>query len=129
MSATGLISHEYLKLELPLLGAKAAKIVEKHSELEPERIPGLGSVYSSPQAELELLLHKEEFVLFPAIEQLEDAAGRGVRMPKVMVESLGGPVRVMENERDRAGQALRRLRQLTDDYTPPDWACTTVQAV
>jgi regulator of cell morphogenesis and NO signaling len=35
----------------------------------------------------------------------------------------------MEFEHDEAGTALAQLRQLTDDFTPPDWACNTYRAL
>ena len=40
-----------------------------------------------------------------------------------------GPVSVMMHEHDSAGEALRRLRELTDDYQPPEGACTTWRAL
>ena len=35
----------------------------------------------------------------------------------------------MEFEHDQAGAALKRMRELTDGYTPPDWACNTYRAM
>jgi regulator of cell morphogenesis and NO signaling len=35
----------------------------------------------------------------------------------------------MESEHRDAGAALQSLRELTDDYTPPDWACNTYRAL
>jgi regulator of cell morphogenesis and NO signaling len=35
----------------------------------------------------------------------------------------------MEFEHDNAGLILAQLRQLTDDYTPPEWACNTYRAM
>jgi regulator of cell morphogenesis and NO signaling len=35
----------------------------------------------------------------------------------------------MEFEHDEAGAALAQLRQLTDDFTPPVWACNTYRAL
>ena len=34
-------------------------------------------------------------------------------------------ISVMEDEHESAGDALRRLRQLTDDYRVPEGACNT----
>ena len=35
----------------------------------------------------------------------------------------------MEAEHDQAGSALERLRELTDNFTPPDWACNTYRVL
>jgi regulator of cell morphogenesis and NO signaling len=35
----------------------------------------------------------------------------------------------MEFEHDEAGAILAQLRRLTDDYTPPAWACNTYRAL
>jgi regulator of cell morphogenesis and NO signaling len=35
----------------------------------------------------------------------------------------------MEFEHDDAGEILAQLRELTDDYTPPEWACNTYRAL
>ena len=35
----------------------------------------------------------------------------------------------MMHEHDSAGSALRRLRTLTNDYQPPEGACTTWRAL
>ncbi|MEE8459449.1 MAG: hemerythrin domain-containing protein, partial [Phycisphaerales bacterium] len=59
---------------------------------------------------------KEEQILFPMIRQ-----GRGA--------VADGPVSVMMHEHDSAGNALRRLRELTNDYQPPQGACTTWRAL
>ena len=40
-----------------------------------------------------------------------------------------GPVSVMMDEHDSAGNALRRIRELTNDYQPPEGACTTWRAL
>jgi regulator of cell morphogenesis and NO signaling len=39
------------------------------------------------------------------------------------------PISVMEHEHDSAARALRRLRQLTNDYRVPAEACTTWRAL
>jgi regulator of cell morphogenesis and NO signaling len=40
-----------------------------------------------------------------------------------------GPVAVMTHEHDAAGTALKRLRELTNDYQAPEGACTTWRAL
>ncbi len=35
----------------------------------------------------------------------------------------------MEQEHDHAGDCLLRLREHSNDFTPPDWACNTFRAL
>jgi regulator of cell morphogenesis and NO signaling len=76
---------------------------------------------------LELWRHmfKEEEVLFPMIRQME-ASGRP---PLIHCGTVANPIRQMEIEHDDAGSALERLRELTDGFAPPEWACKTYRAL
>jgi regulator of cell morphogenesis and NO signaling len=59
---------------------------------------------------------KEEQILFPMIK-----GGNG--------SMAMGPVHVMQMEHDSAGAALKRMRQLTNNYQIPDEACNTWRAL
>lgn len=82
-----------------------------HRNKDPERLDALVSVYLGFEAELEEHMAKEEQILFPTIQQ-----GLGAM--------AGGPISVMVEEHVSAASALRRLRELTDDYRVPGDACT-----
>jgi len=115
--------HVYLKEELEALGALVEKVSVRHGNAHPE-LHEVTTVYSGLAAELAMHLRKEEEILFPAIRAL--AAGDTPTGPGCGVE---GPVRVMELEHEEAGAALARLRELTDDYRPPDDACNSWRAM
>ena len=68
---------------------------------------------------------KEERILFPMVREIEASA----TAPLFHCGSLANPIRQMESEHEQAGSALARLRELTDGYTPPDWACNTYRAM
>jgi len=108
--------HRPLDEELPRLEAMARKVNRVHGEKDPERLAELLAVYLALRAELEQHMMKEEQILFPMIRQ-----GRGAM--------ANGPVSVMIDEHDSAGNALHRLRELTNDYQPPEVACTTWRAL
>lgn len=108
--------HQSLREELPRLESMVRKVVEVHGDKDPERFGQLLSVYLGLKAELERHMMKEEVILFPMIQQ-----GHGAM--------ANGPIAVMEQEHDSAGNALRRLRELTDGYQVPDGACNTWRAL
>ena len=61
--------HEYLKLDLPVLGHRLDKVVSVHGARDPEVLPRMAEVFAALRAEMELHMHKEEAILFPFIEQ------------------------------------------------------------
>jgi len=99
-----------------------AKVVRvhrlNHAELEKIEL-------SFPALAEELTLHllKEERMLFPYIEQLEDAAKRGRRPVPAMFGTVQDPVRMMAMEHDAAGELLRKMREVTNGYTVPEDGC------
>lgn len=116
--------HAYLKTELPRLSGLAEKVESRHAGKEP-RLTELSGVYAALRAELEMHMMKEEHILFPAIIQMEETNAK----PSLGCGFLGGPVSVMEAEHASAGKALESIRALTDEFTPPEWACNTFRAL
>lgn len=108
--------HRPLKEELPRLEAMAQKVLNVHGDKDPERLSELLSVFRGLRMELDEHMAKEENILFPMIKQ-----GQG--------SSADGPISVMVHEHESAASALRRLRELTDDYEVPAQACNTWRAL
>jgi regulator of cell morphogenesis and NO signaling len=121
--------HGYLNSELPILRERLAKVIAAHGGRHSEVLRPLESTFNALKDELEMHLRKEEAMLFPAIEKLEaaEAAGRAPGLPPF--GTVRNPIRMMEWEHDSAGQALRRMREITADYTPPADACATWRAL
>jgi regulator of cell morphogenesis and NO signaling len=116
--------HAYLQQQLPRLAAMANKVVDVHGERHPE-LNEVRAVFEELAAELESHLGKEEQILFPMIKELEASA----TAPCFHCGSVNNPIRVMEHEHDRAGDALARIRELTRDYSPPSDACNTYRTL
>lgn len=106
--------HKPLQEELPRLEAMTTKVAAVHREKDA-RLTELRSVFGALKTELDAHMMKEEQVLFPMIRH-----GQG--------GSAAGPISVMKHEHDSAGAALRRMRDLTDDFQPPEAACNTWRA-
>lgn len=110
--------HRPLEEELPRLEFMARKVLRVHGDKAPNVLPDLVSTFLGLKAELEQHMVKEEEVLFPTIL-------RGTESP----ESESITIQDLEEEHAAAGDALRRLRALTDDYQVPDEACNTWRAL
>jgi len=116
--------HAYLREELPRLDALTRKVSAVHGHSEP-RLNEVHDCFVACREELEAHMLKEEEGLFPMIRALEGSNGA----PCVSPNTLASEIETLEQEHDDAGGALTRIRELTDDYTPPDWACNTYRAM
>lgn len=116
--------HDYLRSELPRLDKLTAKVADVHGGHDP-RLKEVRQEFLQLARELSLHTMKEEQVLFPLIRQLASSDS----LPAFHCGSIANPIRQMEREHDDAGEALAKLRTLTDDYTPPPEACNTYRAM
>jgi regulator of cell morphogenesis and NO signaling len=74
-------------------------------------------------------MFKEEQVLFPFVFELERAATQQFRAPTPPFGTVMNPVRMMMMEHDNAGALLKELRRVTSNYSVPDDACMSYQAL
>lgn len=116
--------HAYLRREFPRLDWMTQKVATVHGDHEP-RLREMRQTYLELVEELSCHMMKEERVLFPLIRQLEASSVA----PTFHCGSLANPMRQMEAEHQDAGSALERLSDLSDGYTPPEWACNTYRAM
>jgi regulator of cell morphogenesis and NO signaling len=116
--------HAYLRNELPRLSELAKKVASRHGEKDP-RLKRVQQTIAGMSVELWLHMQKEERCLFPMIRQL----ALGVQAPWYSCGAIASPIRQMESEHDDAGAALSRLRELTDGFSPPAWACNTYRVL
>jgi regulator of cell morphogenesis and NO signaling len=114
--------HVYVKHEIPRLKQLLAKVVAVHGDGHPE-LAAVQRTFAGLADELTTHMMKEEVVLFPYIEKLEQATSAGLPAPQAPFGSISNPVRMMEMEHAAAGGALEEIRSLTSSYTPPESAC------
>lgn len=105
--------HAPLAEELPRLEAMARKVFEAHRSRDPARLYAVLETVEALRAELEDHMAREERDLFPAV-----VAGSPVP-----------PTDLLVDDHAATGEALARLRRLTDDYRVPEDACTTWRAL
>lgn len=120
--------HTYLREHLPRVGALLDKVIARHADKHPNLIE-LREVYAAMYHELVHHMMKEEQVLFPYIGRLEDALREGRPTPQFHCGSVRQPIHVMEDEHQCVGDALRRMRELTLGFRPPEDACDAYRKV
>lgn len=116
--------HAYLRDELPRLNMLTERVASVHGA-DDARLQEVRHTFLALAGEMASHMRKEEQILFPMIRQLEASEG----LPTFHCGSVANPIRQMELEHHDAGAALERMRTLTDEYTPPTWACNTYRAM
>jgi regulator of cell morphogenesis and NO signaling len=74
-------------------------------------------------------MQKEEQILFPVIKELTNAEKANLKREAIQLKGIDRPMKMMKQEHDETGQALQRLRELTDGYQPPSHACNTYRVL
>lgn len=116
--------HRFLANELPRISGLVEKVNNAHGAKRPE-LAKVVETFKSMREELELHMAKEENILFPAIRMIESQGSK----QSFPFGSVANPIGMMEHEHDDAGNALRKLRELTDNYQPPSDACPTYRVM
>ncbi len=120
--------HVFVREECPRIEALAAKVVGVHSANHPE-LKSVQQVFSALSADLSVHLMKEEQVLFPYVARMEESVVAGEPAPPAMFGTITNPIRMMMQEHDSAGDALRSLRTITNDYAVPQDVCISYRTL
>lgn len=113
--------HQPLREELPRISALLAKLVLRHGERLPDVLPPLQRAFERLRADLEQHVTKEDQGLFPALISLA-AATPGSETARHWIHN---PIGMLESEHDNATAAMRQMREVTNNFMPPDDACPT----
>jgi len=116
--------HAYLRRELPRLGALTKRVHHAHGTRD-ERLGEVERIFGALAEELFSHMLKEERILFPIVRRIEASAGPA----ESHCGSISNPIAVMEQEHQIAGDALATLREKTDGFEPPSWACNTYRVM
>ena len=120
--------HQFTHHELERLGQMLQKVAEKHGKMHPELVM-IRSMFAELGAEMHLHMQKEEQVLFPYIEAIENSHNSGKDRPQPPFMAIEEPVNRMMLEHVEAGALLHQLRSLSNDFQPPKDACPTFRGV
>lgn len=114
--------HQFMKEELPQLNPYVTKILHVHGNLHPHLVE-LHTLFQQLKEELSEHTIKEENDVFPVIILAEK------ELSSINKEDLTVAIKALEDEHDSAGDIIKRMREITNDFTPPEGACGTYQLV
>ena len=110
--------HAYLGVELPRVSELTTKILRVHGEGHPE-LSKVHKLFHSLKMELDQHLIKEETIEFPLIKEYENNKTEEALDKAIKV------VKELEDEHEGAGDILKELRKITNDYAVPEDGCNT----
>jgi regulator of cell morphogenesis and NO signaling len=114
------VHHDHTRQELPQVFYYLQKVSSKHGDRHNE-LYKIFEKFLELRDEMEMHMQKEEQVLFPRIKELENAIANNQKSTL----SIQIPIAVMEDEHEHAGNILKEIRGLSNNYNPPPDACTT----
>ncbi|QDX94587.1 iron-sulfur cluster repair di-iron protein [Brevibacillus laterosporus] len=114
--------HRYLNEELPQLSPYVTKVLRVHGSEQPH-LAKIHKLFHELKTELEQHLIKEETEDFPLILAFEQNSTDEI------YTKLRKVVEALESEHSHAGDIIKELRTITNDFTPPKGACGTYRLV
>ncbi|WP_415334654.1 iron-sulfur cluster repair di-iron protein [Clostridium perfringens] len=93
------------------------KVFRVHFSHDPELLMKVHSLFGKLKCELEEHLLKEENILFPLMIKYYKAKDEKEK------KEIEEDIRIIVNEHEAAGDILKELAEVTDDYKVPEWGC------
>lgn len=119
------VHHQYLREALPKIKEHLNHFAEDHAEKYPF-LKDVLKQFNYLYKDILPHLQQEEEILFPYIRQISHAYNSKETYASLLVRTLRKPVEeVMHHEHETVSKTLWRLRELTNDYTPPPDACVS----
>lgn len=112
------VHHAYLYENLPRISELTTKILRVHGEKHPE-LSKVHQLFHTIKMELDAHLIEEETVQYPAIKAYSISNNEAD-----LVKAIG-IIEKLQDEHTGAGNILKELRDITNDYKVPAGACTT----
>ena len=134
LSATELITHilethhVFTKFEIDRIRALATKVIGAHGANHPELLT-VEELIQRLCGDLAPHMFKEEQILFPYIQKMEQAKTQAKPIPFAPFGTVKNPIWMMTMEHDTAGDILGKLRAVTSDYRVPSDACISYQTL
>lgn len=121
------VHHSYVAESIPLLLQYSERVAQVHGSHYTELLE-IRDLVKQVAGELSAHMKKEELILFPFVKQMLRAKRENTELPEAHFGTVDNPIKMMETEHEDAGELLRRIARLSNNYTPPAAACNTYRA-
>ena len=119
------VHHTYLTVNFPEICETIDRFTSGHAEKYPH-LKALASTVCALRDEILPHIEEENQIIFPYIKQIVHAYESREPYAALLVRTLRKPVEnLMHHEHEYIRKYLHKIRQLTDNYTPPSPSCVT----
>lgn len=122
------VHHSYVEESIPLIIQYLNRVAEVHGHHYTE-IFEIKALFIKIASELASHTKKEELILFPYIKKLIQTKKEGGNHAQPAFGTVNNPIQMMEIEHETAGDILKEIARLTNNYMPPEDACNTFRAL
>ncbi|MGB0896636.1 MAG: iron-sulfur cluster repair di-iron protein [Flavobacteriaceae bacterium] len=120
--------HSYVSESVQILSQYANKVAKVHGH-HYDFLIEVNTLFHDVANELVSHMQKEEQILFPYIKKIVNAKRHQEANTPPPFGTVSNPITMMEHEHESAGEVLRKIATLTDNYTTPPGACNTFKAL
>lgn len=122
------VHHTYVQESIPLILQYSNRVAKVHGHHYSEVLE-INRLFIEVSNELISHLQKEEAILFPYVKNLLQIKEAGAKASTPPFGTVNNPVAMMEEEHENAGDILKSIAKLSNNYTPPEEACNTFRAL
>lgn len=120
--------HAYVEEAMPMILSYAQKVASVHGHAHPPVIE-IYKLFTDVVNELAPHMKKEELILFPFIKKMTKAKSAHTVLEAGRFGTVQSPISMMESEHELAGNILKQIAKLSNNYTIPEWGCNTFKAL
>lgn len=120
--------HRYVAEANEIITQYSDKVAKVHGHHYTETIE-INKLFHDIANELNMHMKKEEHVLFPFIKEIAKAKKEGKALTPPPFGTIQNPINMMEMEHTDAGEIIFKIKDLSNNFTPPEGACNTFRAL
>lgn len=118
------VHHQYIQTSAPAIQMYLDKLVKVHGQNHPELIE-IKSLFEEAWYNLQAHMKKEEKILFPYVEAMEEAINKHFPLAPPHFGHVDNPIGEMEEEHLIEGDRFKTISALSNQYTVPADGCRT----
>lgn len=116
--------HAMIRDRIPLILKFLKRVVKVHSAHEPN-LKKIHSLFATSAEELQRHLEQEELIIFPFIRKISSDPKRKKLLFTESFTQIRRSIHRLMLEHEHEAEYLEEIRNLTHNYTPPEYACNT----
>ncbi|CAN5504433.1 iron-sulfur cluster repair di-iron protein [soil metagenome] len=116
--------HRYVEEKTLEIIPYLDKICKVHGDHHSELFE-INKHFKDGAGELAKHMKKEELILFPFVRKLTKAKREHLKIDSPHFGTVQNPIQMMMKEHATEGDRFRKIAELSNNYTPPQYACNT----